>query len=268
MYRLSVRMGDEYTLGQKAVVEFIGLFSIVFFGAGAVVLDILTAPKQAGAEQFVLVGLGFGALQWTGIGIAFWAAIAIPIYLFGHVSDQHINPAVTFALWLIDRIDTRPAIVYVAAQFAGGIAGGLVFYIIHGPAAVTQASMGATLPFPGISVWEALLNEIVITFFLMVAVMAMAIDERTPTQFAGLVIGLVVGMGVMVVGNVSGASFNPARTIGPYVTNTIAGLFGVTNPALWQYVWIYILGPCVGAGIGAYFYEYAVLAPNEAAETE
>jgi glycerol uptake facilitator protein len=73
-------------------------------------------------------------------------------------------------------------------------------------------------------------------------------------------------MGVMVVGNVSGASFNPARTIGPYVTNTIAGLFGVKNPPLWQYVWIYIIGPCVGAVIGAYFYEYAVLVPNETGE--
>lgn len=216
---------EEYTLGQRAAVEFIGVFSIVFFGAGAVVLDLLTAPSGAGASQFVLNGLGFGALQWTGIGLAFWASVSIPICLFGHVSDQHINPAVTFALWLTDRIEARPAVVYVIAQLAGGIAGGLVFYVIHDASTVTQASMGATLPFPGTSVWEALLNEIVITFFLMIAVMAMAIDDRTPDQLAGLVIGFVVAMGVWVVGNVSGASFNPARTIGPYVTNTIAGFF-------------------------------------------
>ncbi len=259
---------DEHTLGQRAAVEFIGVFSIVFFGAGAVVLDILTAPSEAGAGDFVLNGLGFGALQWTGIGLAFWAAIAIPIYLFGHVSEQHINPAVTFALWITDRIETTPAVVYVIAQLAGGIAGGLVFYVIHGPAAVEQASMGATLPFPGVSVWEALLNEIVITFFLMIAVMAMVIDDRTPDQLAGLVIGFVVAMGVWVVGNVSGASFNPARTIGPYVTNTIAGLFGVADPALWQYVWIYIVGPGIGAVIGVYFYDYAVLGPHESADTE
>lgn len=173
----------------------------------------------------------------------------------------------TFALWLTDRIESGAAVVYVIAQLAGGIAGSIVFYLIHlndAAALVTQASMGATLPFPGISVWAALLAEIVITFFLMVAVMAMVIDDRTPDQLAGLVIGFVVAMGVWVVGNVSGASFNPARTIGPYVTNTIAGLFGVPNPALWQYVWIYILGPGIGAVIGAYFYDYAVLGPHEA----
>lgn len=92
-----------------------------------------------------------------------------------------------------------------------------------------QVSLGATLLFPDINIWKALLNKIVITFLM---VMAIAIDNRTPDQLAGLIIGFVGAMGVWVVGNVSGVSFNPVRTIGLYVTNTIVDLFGVNDRAI------------------------------------
>lgn len=247
-------MTNNYTLGQKAVAEFIGMFSIVFFGAGAVVIDILTAPKGAGDGTFAFHALGFGALSWVGIGIAFWAAVAIPIYVFGDISGQHINPAVTFALWLTDRIGSAAAVVYVIAQLLGGIAGAVVFVLIRGPIAATRGVSGATAPFPGVSVWQAFANEIIITFFLMIVIMAVAIDEDGPSQHAGLIIGFVVGMGVITTGNISGASFNPARTIGPYVSNTIFG-----GPNWWNFVWIYIFGPAIGAAAGALLYDYLKL---------
>ncbi|WP_277999960.1 MIP/aquaporin family protein [Halocatena marina] len=239
---------------QRAIAEFIGTFSIVFFGAGAVAIDILTAPKGAGNSTFIFNGLGFGALSWVGVGLAFWAAVTIPIYVFGNISGQHINPAVTFALWLTDRIGTSAAGIYVIAQLLGGIAGAVCFVFIRGPIAATRGVSGATAPFPGINIWQAFANEIIITFFLMIAVMALAIDEEGPSQHAGLIIGFVVGMGVITTGNISGASFNPARTIGPYVSNTIFG-----GPNFWPFIWIYIFGPIIGAVIGALLYDYMAL---------
>ncbi|HET7325076.1 MAG TPA: MIP/aquaporin family protein [Halococcus sp.] len=246
---------EDYTLGQRAIAEFIGMFSIVFFGAGAVAVDILTAGASAqGAGKIAFSGLGFGALGWIGIGVAFWGAVAFPIYMFGDISGQHINPAVTFALWVTDRIEGKAATVYVIAQILGGIVGALAIIGVLGPRAADPGITGATAPFPGVSVWNALLNEIIITFFLMLAVMAMAIDEEGSDQLAGLVIGFVVGVGVIAVGNVDGASFNPARTIGPYVSNTLFG-----GPNFWPYLWIYIVGPLIGAVLGAFLYDYLAL---------
>ena len=245
-------MSDEYSLSKKALAEFLGTFSIVFFGAGAVTIDLMTAPSGVGGT-YVLEGLGHGALGWMGIAFAFWVAIAVPIYVFGRISGQHINPAVTVALWLTDRIDNRSAATYIGAQFAGGIAGGIVFTLIRGTEAVTIGSMGATAPFPGVEPWQAALTEAVITFFLMVTIMAVAVDKRGPSELAGLIIGLVIAGGVVTTGNISGASFNPARTIGPYVTNTAFG-----GPDLWAHAWIYIAGPLVGAIAGVYCYQYLV----------
>jgi glycerol uptake facilitator protein len=260
-------MTDEYTLGQRAAAEFLGTFSIVFFGAGAVVIDFLTAPETGG--DFVASGLGLGGLGWVGIALAFWGAVAVPIYVFGPVSGQHINPAVTVAFWLTDRIETRPAGVYILAQVAGGTAGGLAFTLIRGGEAVSVGAMGATAVFPGVTPLQALLNEFVITFFLMVTIMAVAVDDRAPTGWAGFIIGFIVAVGVVTTGNISGASFNPARTIGPYVTVTVSNLLlGTDGPFLWGQVWIYVVGPIVGAIAGVYTYEFLVLRPREAVSTE
>ncbi len=252
-------MTDDYTLTQKAIAEFIGTFSIIFFGAGAVAIDLMTVPagiiEANRAAEFTLSGLGHGSLGWLGIAVAFWAAVALPIYMLGHVSGQHINPSVTLAFWLVDRIETRPAVVYVLAQLAGGIAAALLFVAIRGLPAVEIGGMGATVAFPGVAQWQAVLNEVVITFFLMAVIMAMAIDERTPDQFAGLAIGFVVAMGILTTGNISGASFNPARTIGPYVANTVF----LGDLGIWRQVWIYITGPTVGAVVAAYYYDRMIL---------
>jgi glycerol uptake facilitator protein len=248
---------EDYTLGQRAIAEFIGVFSFVFFGAGAVALDILTAETgslPAGQEQLLFRGLGFGALGWVGVGIAFWGSVAFPIYIFGDISGQHINPSVTFALWLTDRIGSAAAAIYVVAQLLGGIAGAIAFVAVRGTRAATQGVSGATAPFPGVTVWQAFLNEIIITFIMMLVIMALAIDEDGSDQISGLIIGFVIGVGVIATGNISGASFNPARTIGPYVSNTIFG-----GPNFWNFVWIYIFGPTIGTVGATFLYDYMAL---------
>jgi len=159
-------MTDDYTLTQKAIAECIGTFSIVFFGTGAVAIDLMTVPagiiEANRAAEFTLSGLGHGSLGWLGIAVAFWAAVALPIYMLGHVSGQHTNPSVTLAFWLVDRIETRPAVVYVLARLAGGIAAALLFVAIRGLPAVEISGMGATVAFPGVAQWQAVLNEAVI----------------------------------------------------------------------------------------------------------
>lgn len=256
-------MSQNYSLGQRSVAEFVGTFSIVFFGAGSVVVDFLTVPEVMQGRRFVLDGLGHGGLGWVGIALAHMAAVGIPIYVFGKVSGAHINPAVTVAMWVMDRIDDVSAVAYVAAQLAGGVAGGLVFVQIRGPAAVEIGGMGATAPFPGVSPAQAVLTEAVITFFLMLSIMALAVDDRGPDWMAGLGIGLTIALGILATGNITGASFNPARTLGPYVTNAVYG-----GPSLWQYAWIYVVGPTVGAIVGGYTYAYVALAPRRAVEPE
>lgn len=86
---------------------------------------------------------------------------------------------------------------------------------------------------------------------LFVTIVALAVDERTPKHFAGLIIGLVVGAGIITTGNITGASFNPARTFGPYLGNTLFG-----GPNLWAQFPIYIIGPVIGAIIAAFLYTY------------
>lgn len=256
-------MTDRYTLRQQTVAEFIGTFSIIFFGAGAVVIDFLTVPEIMQGSEFVLDGLGHGALGWVGIALAHMAAVGIPIYVFGKVSGAHINPAVTVALWVMDRIESIPALSYITAQLAGGIAGGLLFVQVRGPTAVTVGGMGATAPFPGVSTGQAVLTEAIITFFLMLSVMALAVDDRGPDWMAGLGIGLTIALGILATGNITGASFNPARTLGPYVTNTVYG-----GPDLWQHAWIYVVGPIIGAIAGGYAYTYVALTHQTVPESD
>lgn len=250
---------SEYSLTERAAAEFIGTFSIVFFGAGAVAIDLLTVPEGVVAEgtaaEFTIDGLGLGGLGWLGIAVAFFGAVAVPIYALGHVSGQHINPAVTVAFWAVDRIDAQAATVYIAAQSAGAIVAAVAFVGVRGVEAVTIGGMGATVAFPGVAQWQAALNEGIITFFLMLTIMAMAIDDRTPDQVAGLAIGFIVAIGIITTGNISGASFNPARTVGPYVANTVfAG-----DVEIWLEFWIYLVGPTAGAVLGAVGYERIVL---------
>lgn len=85
----------------------------------------------------------------------------------------------------------------------------------------------------------------------MLAVMALAVDDKGPKHFSGLIIGLVVGGGIITTGNISGASFNPARTFGPYVADTLFG-----GPNLWAQFPIYVIGPIVGAVVAAFTYTY------------
>jgi len=111
--------------------------------------------------------------------------------------------------------------------------------------------LGATAPFPGISYGQAILAEAIGTFLLMLTIMGVAVDERAPPGFAGLIIGLTVGGIITTTGNIAGASLNPARTFGPYLADYILG-----GSSFWHFLPIYIVGPVAGALIAAFAYDY------------
>ncbi len=210
------------------IAEFIGTFTLIFIGVGAIAADQMTGGK----------------LGLTGIALAHGLAIAVMISATMAVSGGHLNPAVTIGLWFVQKIDSVSALGYVAAQCLGAIFAALLIKGVV-PAGVLMAiGMGTPALGSGITVTMALLTEIILTFFLAFVVYGTAVDARAP-KCGGLFIGLAVALGVLMGGPISGAAMNPARYIGPALLG--GGL---------QYWWIYWLGPICGGILATVIYRY------------
>ena len=217
--RSAVRPG----LARRALMEAIGAFAIVFAGCGAIVAD---ATRE-------------GALGTVGIGLVFGLIVMVMIYAGGHLSGAHYNPAVTVAFALARHFPAREAATYVGAQLAGAIAGALLLLAAWPDA---PADLGATVPSVGVG--AALAYEIVLTAFLMFVITAVATDTRAVGAAAAIAIGGTVALDALFGGPVTGASMNPARSIGPALA---AGQ--------WTDAWIYVAGPLIGAAIGVFGYQ-------------
>ncbi len=236
---------------KRCLAEIVGTYILVFFGAGSAAITLMIAH---GTEKPNPFNIGIGALgglgDWFAIGMAFAIAIAAVIYSLGRVSGAHINPAVTIALWSIGKFPAKDVGPYIVAQLIGATLASLSFLACVGPNAALIGGLGATAPFPGISYGQAMLTEAIGTFVLMLVIMGVAVDERAPPGFAGLVIGLTVGGVITTIGNITGSSLNPARTFGPYVGDWMMGV------DLWFYFPIYVIGPILGAIFAAWLYRY------------
>jgi len=240
------------SLASRSLAEGVGTFLLVYFGAGAAAITLMLAAGTKPATSFN-IGIGqLGGLgDWFAIGITFGIVIAAVIYALGRVSGAHINPAVTLALFATKRFPARDTVAYIIAQCIGAAAGSLLFFLTVGMDAVTIGGLGATAPFPGIGYGQAILIEAIATFVLMLVIMGVAVDERAPPGFAGLIIGLTVAGMITMAGNISGASLNPARTFGPYIMDFLLG-----GPNLWVFLPVYIIGPVIGAITAAVFYDH------------
>ncbi|WP_406656828.1 MIP/aquaporin family protein [Methanolobus sp. ZRKC2] len=240
---------SEISLLKRATAELIGTFVLVFLGTGSVVTTVLLieGSDMLPGNSFY-VGIDISA--WFAIGMAFAIAVAAMIYAFGHISGTHINPAVSIALWATGRFPAMDMLVYIVAQLIGASLASFTIVAILGSRAVATG-LGATAMFAGVSYTQAILCEAVATFFLMLTIMGSAVDKRAPGGFAGLAIGLVVAADVIVVGNITGSSLNPARTFGPYLAESVLGGLNLW----WQYP-IYVIGPIAGALIAAFIYDY------------
>jgi aquaporin NIP len=210
------------SLSRAAAAEAIGTFALVFAGAGAVMVDAKTE-----------------ALGQVGVALTFGLVIMAMIYAVGHISGAHFNPAVTFAFALTRHFPWPRVAVYWTAQATGALGGALLLRASLGDV----ADVGAT--HPSGSDGQSFLWEIVLTFFLVFVVMAVATDTRAVGEAAAIAIGGTVAFDALFGGPISGASMNPARSLGPaLVAPRLDGL------------WIYLLAPVVGAASAGLVYQF------------
>jgi aquaporin NIP len=210
-------------LGRRALAEGIAAFTLVFAGCGAIV---------ANAQYDNALGV-------VGIALVFGLVIMVMIYATGHLSGAHINPAVTIAFTLNRHFPLRDAVAYVIAQCLGAIAAAFALLAVW-PG--QPAELGATLPTVGIG--SALVYEGLLTALLMFVIMAVATDTRAVGAAAAIAIGGTIGLDALFGGPVTGASMNPARSLGPAI-------------AAWEWrdLWIYLVAPILGAALGAVAYQ-------------
>jgi aquaporin Z len=201
------------SLEKRALAESVGTFVLVLVGAGSVVADVLSG----------------GALGDVGVALAFGVAVAAMVFAFGRVSGAHINPAVTVGLWSVGRFPGREVPLYVSAQCAGGIAAALVLLAATGRVARAAATV------PRVSVTEALATEFLLSFVLMGAIASVALREATSRRAAALAIGAAVGLDAYLGGPATGASMNPARSLGPAIASGV-----------WTEHWVYWVAPIAG----------------------
>jgi MIP family channel proteins len=214
-------------LSARLTAEFIGTFALIFIGAGA------------GA-------LGLGGV----VGVAFAHGLVLAAFVsgYGQISGCHINPAVTVSVLVARAISPRDAGMYIVAQLLGGIVGGLLLRFVLGGA---ETGLGATVLAQNLSIGAlsisvtplaGLVLEIILTFFLANAVLNTAVAGRGG-DVAALAIGLTLTFCILMGGPLTGASLNPARTIGPAIA---AGIFSD--------IWLYIVGPVIGGILAGLLY--------------
>lgn len=179
-----------------------------------------------------------GGLGDVGVALAFGLVIMAMVYAVGHVSGAHLNPAVTFAFALRRHFPSAHVPAYWAAQISGAIAAAVFLRVSLGDV----ASVGATMPSG--SEAQSFLWEVVLTAILLFVIMAVATDTRAVGEAAAIAIGGTVALASLVGGPVSGASMNPARSLGPALAS------GGTDS-----LWLYLAAPLVGGSVGALAYE-------------
>ncbi len=223
MRRLTRVDAPEGAVVRRSAAEFIGTFSLVFAGTGAIIIDDLSG----------------GQVTHVGIGLTFGLIVAAMVYATGHISGAHINPAVTLGFCLTRHFPWKDLPVYWVAQLGGASIASLSLRALFG----NVADMGATLP-SGATV-QSFGLEIVLTFILMFVIMAVATDVRAVGPMAALAIGGTVGLDSVFAGRISGASMNPARSFGPALVGSV-----------WTDHWVYWAAPIIGAVIASLLYAW------------
>ncbi|MBS4197605.1 MIP family channel protein [Lederbergia citri] len=205
----------------KLISEFLGTYFLIFAGAGAIIINELTK-----------------SLTHIGVAITFGLVIMVLIYTFGHISGAHFNPAVTIGFFTSGDIKKKEAIYYILTQLIGGTSASITLFILFG----NVSSLGAN--FPKFSSSQAFILEFILTFFLMLIIFGCSVHGKAEKSFAGITIGATVGLEAMFAGPISGASMNPARSIGP------ALISGNTN-----YLWVYVIATILGAFCASIVYK-------------
>lgn len=207
-------------IDKRYIVEFIATFIMVFAGCGAIVVETLT-----------------GSLGHSGVALTWGFVVVSLIYTFGHISGAHMNPAVTISFTVMKEFDKKDTVAYIIAQVMGATIAALVLYLLFledAKSVKELAYLGLTLPRG--SNMQLFIMEFILTFILMLVICGSAVHGKAIKSFAGLAIGLTVGLEAMFAGPITMASMNPARSLGPAI---VSGNFDT--------VWIYVIATILGA---------------------
>jgi len=232
----------------KHLAEFTGTFALVFFGCGAAVVGSM--------------GSGPTAIDLLGIACAFGFAIVAMAYGIGPISGCHVNPAVSFGVFIAGRMSAGEMVGYWIAQVLGAIVGAVVLYLIlSGKAQGWTGSLGqnggGAVYLGEYNVVSAFVFDVVGTFLFLICILGVT-HPFAPTGFAGLAIGLTLAVIHLVGINITGTSVNPARSIGP------ALIGAAMKPEAVRQLWLFIVAPLIGAGAaGMLFRKGALLDANK-----
>lgn len=214
---------------RRLAAEFAGAALLVFGGAGAAVI---------GGQNLLVTALGH------------LLALGIAIYAFIGISGAHVNPAVTIALAAGRHFPWRQVPGYVIAQLLGGIAGAALLAAAYGDI-LLEAGLGATRINERVAPTTALYIEAFGAFILVLAVMAFAVNPATPRGLAGFGIGGALAAMILVLSPTTGAALNLARELGP---ETVLQLTGNGSTEAWKDLYVYALGPIIGAALAVLIY--------------
>ncbi|MCB9190981.1 MAG: MIP family channel protein [Flavobacteriales bacterium] len=204
-------------MARKFLSEMLGTFGLIFTGCGAIVVNDVTG----------------GAIGHLGICTVFGLVVMAMVYSFGDVSGAHINPAVTIAFWISGRFPLKEVGPYILAQVIGSTAAcALLWYLFPDE----STFLGATLVSG--SIMQSFVLEVAITFLLMLIIIMVATGSKEVGTLAGIAIGAAVAVLALVGGPISGASMNPARSLGPAL---VSGHM--------EHIWLYIIAPIIGAAL-------------------
>ena len=198
----------------KLAAEFFGTFALVFAGTGAIVINDFTG----------------GAVTHVGIALTFGLVVLAMIYTVGDVSGAHLNPAVTLGFFAAGRCGWATVLGYISSQLLGATTASLLLRFLF----PQNKTLGITLPSG--SVTQSFVLETVLTFILMWVILSVSTGAKEKGITAGIAVGAVIGLEAMFAGPISGASMNPARSLGPALVSMH-----------FQNLWLYLVAPVLGA---------------------
>lgn len=199
---------------KKLAAEFIGTFSLVFAGTGAIIVNEASD----------------GAVTHVGVALTFGLVVLAMIYSVGDISGAHLNPAVSLGFFAARRFPLREVIPYIMSQCAGAFAASGILRLLF----PRDATLGATLPAG--SGTQSFVLELILTGMLMFVILSVSTGAAEKGITAGIAVGSVIGLEAMFAGPICGASMNPARSLAPAVVSQHLSS-----------LWIYLVAPTIGA---------------------
>ena len=208
--------------------ELIGTFALCYVGGQSI---------RAGTGDLTVPALTHGLV------------LGLMIYGGAHLSGAHFNPAVTVGLMLIRKCEVLEGLFFMLFQLCGGIIAGAQFLAMDGTGNDDRCWCPSWQE--KTSWWKAVVFELVATWFLMMAIMGTAVDNRAPKGVFGVAIGGMLAVNILAIGNFTGGALNPTRMIGPSIGS---GHFLTTK--FLEDFWVYLLGPFLGAIAAAFMWQF------------